>query len=208
MPTVITNPPITAPLPRYAVPTLPIRRFSVDEYHRMIDTGILTEDDPVELLEGWIVPKMPHNPPHVGSVQRVSKRLGRRLPAGWDLRMQVPVTIGDSEPEPDGSVVRGDETTYDYRHPGPNDIGALIEIADSTLGRDRSEKGRVYARAGIPYYWIINLVDRWIEVYTEPDSTATPPVYRTRTDYRPGEQVPLVLDGKTVATIPVAELLP
>lgn len=74
MPTVITNPPITAPLPRYAVPTLPIRRFRVDEYHRMIDTGILTEDDRVELLEGWIVPKMPHNPPPSCCRNRIAKR--------------------------------------------------------------------------------------------------------------------------------------
>jgi Uma2 family endonuclease len=189
------------------VPPLPVRRFSVAEYHRMIEAGILTEDDPVELLEGWIVPKMPHNPPHDGTVQRVKNRLGRQLPPGWDLRIQCAVTTGESEPEPDGAVVRGDETSYDHRHPGPADIGVLIEVADATLSRDRHEKGRLYARARIPIYWIINLVDRWIEVYTDPDAAANPPAYRTRTDYRPGEQVSVVLDGQTVAMMPVADLL-
>ena len=69
-------------------------------------------------------------------------------------------------------------------------------------------KGPIYAQARIPCYWIIDLVDEWIEVYTEPDSGAATPTYRTRTDYRPGEQIPLILDGKTVAMLPVAELLP
>jgi Uma2 family endonuclease len=174
----------------------------------MIDTGILTEDDPVELLEGWIVAKMPHNPPHDGAIQRINKRLGRRLPTGWDLRIQSAAATDDSEPEPDVAVVRGDETTYDSRLPGSADIGVLIEVSDSSLNRDRKEKGCIYARAGLPYYWIVNLVDHWIEVYTDPDSTAVSPQYRTRTDYRSGDSIPLVLDGQVVASLPVAELLP
>ncbi len=208
MPTVIINPPTTAALPLYAVPPLPVRRFSVAEYHRMIDAGILTEDDPVELLEGWIVPKMPRNPPHDGTIQLANVRVGRRLPVGWTIRVQCAVTTGDSEPEPDVTVVRGDETSYLARHPGPADIGTLIEVADSSLSRDRHEKGTAYAHARIALYWIINLTDRWIEVYTDPDPSANPPVYANRTDYRPGEQIPLVLDSTTVALIPVSELLP
>src|SRR5438105_9817214 len=120
----------------------------------MIHAGILTENDPLELIEGWLVAKMTHNPPHDGTVQRINKRLGRRLPAGWDLRIQSAVTTSDSEPEPDLVVVRGDETTYLHKHPGPADVGMLIEVADSTLSRDRQEKARLYARAGLPCYWI------------------------------------------------------
>jgi Uma2 family endonuclease len=174
----------------------------------MIDAGILTEDDPVELLEGWIVAKMPHNPPHDGTIQRINKRMGRRLPLGWDLRIQSAMTTGDSEPEPDIAVVRGDETTHDHKFPQADDIGCLIEVADSSLSRDRQEKGRLYSRAGLPYYWIVNLVDRWIEVYTDPEANAAPPRYRTRTDYLPGETIPLVLDGQVVVSLPVADILP
>lgn len=208
MATVIISPPAQAPLPQYGIPPLPVRRFSVAEYHRMIEVGILTEYDPVELLEGWIVPKMARNPPHDGTIQLANGRLGRRLPGGWTIRIQCAVTTGDSEPEPDVTVVRGDETTYLARHPGPADIGTLIEVADSSLGRDRHEKGLVYARAQIVSYWIINLTDRWIEVYTDPDINANPPAYRTRNDYRPGDQIPLILDGKAVFSIPVTDLLP
>jgi Uma2 family endonuclease len=199
---------ITNPLPLFAVPPMPVRRFSVDEYHRMIDVGILTEHDPVELLEGWIVPKMPHNPPHDGTIQVINKRVGRRLPDGWDLRVQSAITTDDSEPEPDLAIVRGDERAYIHRHPAPADIGVLIEVSSSTLTHDRQVQGRLYARAGIPTYWIVNLVDHCIEVNSDPDRAANPPAYRTRTDYRSGDQVPLVLDGKTVAALPVADLLP
>ncbi len=197
---------VTTPL--FGLPPVPIRRFTVKEYHRMMDAGILTEDDAVELLEGWIVAKMPHNPPHGGTVQCASKRLGRRLPAGWDLRVQSAVTTGDSEPEPDLAVVRGDEAAYLHRHPGPADIGLLIEVSDSTLSQDRQVKGRLYARAAVPQYWIVNLVDRWIEAYSDPDPSAASPQYRARTDYRPGDMIPLILDGQVVVSLAVADLLP
>lgn len=84
----------------------------------------------------------------------------------------------------------------------------VIEVADSSLARDRRDKGRSYARAGIAVYWIVNLVDGVIEVYSNPEPTALSPVYRDRTDYRPGQDVPLVLDGVNVGSIPAAELLP
>src|SRR5438128_1194075 len=132
------------------------RRFSVAEYHRLIQTGILTEDDNLELLEGYLVCKMSRNPPHDATIQKATKRLFRVLPAGWDLRIQSAVTLPDSEPEPDFAVVRGDETAYRAHHPGPPDVGLVIEVADSTLPGDRDDKGRIYARAGIPTYWIVN----------------------------------------------------
>jgi Uma2 family endonuclease len=84
----------------------------------------------------------------------------------------------------------------------------VAEVADSSLHIDRHEKGRIYARAGIPVYWIVNVVDKQIEVYTDPDPTANPPAYRTRTDYKPGDQLPVTLHGKQAATIAVTEMLP
>src|SRR5439155_15243835 len=164
--------------------------------------------DRVELLEGYVVTKMPQNTPHGGAVARLTVRVPRRLPAGWTIRPQLPVTLSGSEPEPDLAVVRGDETSYDTRHPGPSDFGILIEVADSSLLTDRRDKGRIYARESIPVYWIVNLVDRQVEVYTDPDPAASPPAYRTRTDYRPGDAVPIALDGQPAGSIPVADLIP
>jgi Uma2 family endonuclease len=197
-----------APHPLFGMPPLPTRRFSVAEYHQMIDTGIVGEDPPVELLEGWIVPKMPRKPPHDGTLDLLEGELAPRLPPGWFLRTQKANTTSDSEPEPDVAAVRGDRRTYLQRHPTPADIGLLIEVSETTLAQDRQVKGRIYARAGVPIYWVVNLVDGWIEVYSDPDSTAAVPTYRTRTDYRRGDSIPLLLDGQVLTTLPVADLLP
>jgi Uma2 family endonuclease len=184
------------------------RRFSVAEYEKLVDLGMITEDDNLELLEGYLVHKMGHNPPHDGTQQLVEDGVRAVLPAGWCLRGQSVIALADSQPEPDIAVCRGDKRSFLLRHPGVPDIGFVGEVADTTIDSDRADKCRIYARAGIPVYWIINLVDGQVEVYTDPDPAATPPAYRSRTDYRPVEDVPLVLDGATVASIPVSELLP
>src|SRR5262245_46764239 len=184
------------------------RRFTVAEYHKLIQLGILTEDDDLELLDGYLVYKMPHNPPHDSTIQRMNRRLVRYLPTGWDLRIQSAVTLPTSEPEPDGAIVRGDDSTYANHHPNPSEIGALIEVSDSTLDSDRQDKGPIYAAADISCYWIINLVDRQIEVYASPSGPTASPAYTQRSDYRAGDQVPLTLDGVEVARISVQDLLP
>jgi Uma2 family endonuclease len=184
------------------------RRFSVAEYHKLIDLGILTEDDNLELLEGYLVHKMSRNPPHDGTIDLVRETVSRLLPAGWMLRIQQAITLGDSEPEPDGAIVRGGARTYMTRHPGPADIGLVIEVANSTLLADRIDKCRIYARAGIICYWIINLDGRQIEVYSSPSGPTASPAFGQRVDYRPGDQVPLVLDGATVASLAAQDLLP
>jgi Uma2 family endonuclease len=198
---VVTTPP-------FGIPPFPIRKFTLTEYHRMIQAGILTEDDAVELLEGWIVPKMPRKPPHDGTIQIVNNRLRRVLPPGWDIRVQSAITVGDSEPEPDLAVVRGDERSYLQRHPGPTDVGAAMEVADTSLTQDRDDKGRILARARIPVYWIINLIDQQIEDYTDPSGPTANPCYRNRTDYGLQDSIPFVLDFQEIARIPVRELLP
>src|SRR5438094_10056194 len=109
---------------REHVPTTPYR-FTVKQYHRMIETGILTGNDRVELLEGWIVPKMPHNPPHDGTITRVTRRLMSVLPDEWLLRVQSAITLQRSEPEPDFAVVRGPEEVYFRRHSSPRDSALL-----------------------------------------------------------------------------------
>ena len=184
------------------------RRFTVAEYHKLIQIGILTEDDNLELLEGYLVHKMSRNPPHDGTLQIIQDTLTAVLPAGWRLRVQCAITLTDSEPEPDAAVVRGDVRTYLARHPSPADVGLIVEVADSTLDADRIDKCRIYGRAGIVCYWIVNLKDRQIEVYTVPSGPTASPGYGQRTDYRLGDQVPLLLDGSTVALLVVQDLLP
>jgi Uma2 family endonuclease len=183
-------------------------RFSVARYQRMIETGILSAEDKVELLENYLVLKMPRNPRHDSSVQRSFRPLFGVLPAGWDIRMQMAVTLADSQPEPDIAIVRGSADDYETRHPGPADIGLLIEVADSSLLRDQRDKTRIYARGNIVCYWIINLVDRRVEVYTQPSGATAVPAYGAFQVFQPGDQVPLVLDGSVVAAIPAAALLP
>ncbi len=185
-----------------------IRRFSVDEYHRMIETGILEEDDPVELLEGYLVLKMTRNPPHDGTIMLIESTLDTHIPVGWVTRTQSALTLSDSQPEPDVAVVRGDERSYLTRHPGPVDVGLLVEVADASLDRDRIDKARVYARAGIPIYWVVNLVDGCIEVFTGPSGATSIPDYAQRQDFAPGADIPFILGGTTVAAIPVSDLLP
>ncbi|MBP3957448.1 Uma2 family endonuclease [Gemmata sp. G18] len=198
---------ITAVPPSYLSRTL-YPRVTVAEYHQMIEDGAFGDGDRIELLEGYLVQKMSHNTPHSVAVQKLIKRLVRLAPPGWEPRSQLPITLSDSEPEPDGLLAKGDETTFAAHHPLPAEIGIVIEVADSSLHTDRNDKGRIYARAGIPVYWIVNVADRQVEVYTNPDTTANPPAYRTRTDHRPGDPVPVVLDGTTTSAIPVNELLP
>jgi Uma2 family endonuclease len=190
------------------VPPFPIYQISVQKYHEMIQKGVYTEDDRVELLEGWIVPKMPRNPVHDTAIVLTESALRRLLPPDWHVRVQSAVTTGDSEPEPDLAVVAGDLRAFLQRHPGPSDIGLVIEAAESSLQTDRVDKGRIYARANVPVYWIINLVDRQIEVYSDPNPRDTPPAYRRRHIFAGGQTVPLVLNTETVGQVRVDDLLP
>ena len=195
--------------------TLPImgqiagfRRFTVDEYHRLIGGGYLTENDNMELIEGYLVMKMPRNPPHDGSVQKANRRLTRAVPPGWEVRVQSAVTLSSSEPEPDIAVVREDVADYTTHHPTPADIGLLVEVSDSTLDGDRIDKVRIYGRDNVPYYWIINLIDRQVEVHSDPTGPVAAPGYATRQVYGLADAVPLMLDGATIGTIPVRDWLP
>jgi Uma2 family endonuclease len=190
------------------LPPLPVRQWTVAEYHQMLQTGVLQSGDPCELLEGWIVPKTSRNPPHEQTLDIAQDVFQASLAPEWRLRVQSAITTSDSEPEPDFAVIHNPVTRYAQRLPGPADIGLLVEIADSSLIHDRKAEGRIYARAGIAEYWIINLFDRQVEVYTRPDPAADEPAYMHRTDYRPGDAVPLVLDGREVARLPVIDLLP
>jgi len=151
-----------------AIPNDLILRLSIEQYHAIIQAGILTSDDSVELLEGWLVFKRPKNPPHRVTTRLVRTALENILPRGWYVDSQEPIALSNSEPEPDIVVVRGDTRQYLDRHPGAEDIALIIEVSDTTLQRDRTVKKRIYARAGISIYWIVNLVEEQVEVYSQP----------------------------------------
>src|SRR5262249_27826668 len=148
------------------------------------------------------------NPPHDGMILRLNKRLGRRLPSGWDLRVQSAIVLSDSQPEPDLAIVREDPTDYMTHHPRANHVGILNEGADPSPFRDQRNKTRIYARGSIACYWIINVADRRIEVYSQPSGPTTVPAYASLQIYQPGDDVPLVLDGATIGTVPAVDMLP
>jgi Uma2 family endonuclease len=181
--------------------------LTVDQYHRMAEYGILNEEDRVELLSGQLVPKMPQNPPHAGCVLLTQTKLLSHLQPDCVLRVQSSITLADSEPEPDLVVARGPMRKYMRRHPGARDIGLVVEIADTSLEMDRQVKGVLYAQGRIPVYWIINLSDALIEVYTLPRSGKTPS-YRQMQEFGKAGKVPLVLNDSVVAELPVRDLLP
>jgi Uma2 family endonuclease len=209
-PSMTPPPPVgDAPDSRYVVTRLPVRRFTVEEYHRLIEQGFFATDERFELLEGWIVAKVSKNPPHDAHVARARRVLDQRLPPGWHIRVQSAVTTGDSEPEPDLALVRGDEMDYVARHPEAADTPLVVEVSSSTLADDRVMMGRIYARAGFPTYWIINLVDRQIEVYhIAATSTAALKAFAPARVHRPGEQISLSVGGADVGPIPVTDFLP
>jgi len=184
------------------------RRLTVAEYQQLIDHDILTDEDEVELLEGYIVLKMPRSPPHDYSVDELQKFFFRTIPDRWTVMGQTVVSLPDSRPEPDLSVARGPRSQYRNQHPSPAELALVVEVADSSLACDRTDKGRIYARESIPVYWIVNVVDRQIEVYTDPTGPVSVPVYRRRQDYAAGSSVPVVLDGTTVGTLAVDDVLP
>ena len=144
----------------------PTRRWTRKEYHRLDEIGILPEDEPVELLDGQLMVAEPKGRPHVTAVRLTAQALTRAFGNGWLVYAQDPIALDDiSEPEPDVVVVPGDEFDY-VDHPARPAL--LVEVADSSVYYDRGRKGSSYARAGLPDYWIVNLVDWRIEVYRRP----------------------------------------
>jgi Uma2 family endonuclease len=198
-----TRPTTSSPSPPR---TPPLHRITVDEYERIIRSGALEDPTRVELIDGYMVDKMAKNPEHSFSATATHQALMDRLPAGWLARKEEPVRIpAYDEPEPDISVVRGTNPDYRHRAPGPRDVALLVEVSDTTLAQDRGVKLTAFARDGIAVYWIVNLADRQVEVYTRPVKAGR---YRSRKDYKPGQQVPLTIGGQPLPPIPVDDILP
>src|SRR5438874_1813835 len=153
---------------------LTLRRRRRVEYERLVDLGAFDEDEPVELIGGQLIVAEPKGSEHATAVGMTNDALRSALSSGWIVRVQDPVALDEeSAPEPDIAVVRGSRA--DYRHAHPARPVLIIEIAESRLVFDRTQKGSLYARAGIVDYWIVNLGDRVLEVYRDPGAEITAP---------------------------------
>jgi Uma2 family endonuclease len=177
-------------------------RLSVEQYHEMAEAGILSTEDRVELIEGMLVKKMTIYPLHAFAVESLADKIKALAIPGWCYRTQQPITLSKSEPEPDGALVVGERAEYIERHPSPPQIGIVVEVAESSLRRDRGIRKRVYARAEIPVYWIVNLVDKIVEVYRNPKDGD----YEPMQPFRKEDKLPIELDGKLIGEISVATL--
>ena len=176
------------------------RRFTLAEYHKMIEAGILGEDEHLELLEGEIVQMSPQDKPHTRALVMLNRWFTRSLGDEYVVRPQVPLTLTDSEPEPDLAVVTAEEDAEAERH--PRTALLVIEVADSSARRDLETKARIYAKHGIPEYWIVLVTQRAVEVRRDPDTVAG--VYRTVNNQPADSEVsPAAFAGPA---IPVASL--
>lgn len=169
-----------------------LRRISVGEFHRMIEAGILGEDEHVQLIAGTLVSMTPQGPSHALVIQILTRLVTGALGAEFAIRPQLPLTLlDDSEPEPDLAVTRADDARSRESH--PRTALLVVEVAGDSLRLDRKSKSALYARAGIPEYWIVNLENSTVEVHRDPDAAAGS--YRTKAAVASGETL-------TAATVP------
>jgi Uma2 family endonuclease len=183
--------------------------ITVDRYRQMIEAGVFSAKDPVYLWEGRLVTKLTKNPAHNLATAALNMALVRLLPLGWFVAPEQPVAVGDdSMPEPDLMVVRGEPRDYLQRDRRAADVALIVDVADSSLAEDQGDVLQKYAREGFPVYWIVNIPDGQVEVYTEPTGPIERPTYRSCRVYRPGETVPVVLDGREIGQVPASDILP
>jgi Uma2 family endonuclease len=190
--------------------TYPVRtrRWTRAEYDRLIEHGVFLPDEPLELLGGELIVSEPQNSAHYTAIGLVEDALRAALGSGWLVRSQGPVELDDeSEPEPDVAVTRGDRRSFSRRHPARPAL--VVEVADSSLAFDRAYKGSLYARARLDDYWIVNLVDRVVEIYRPPIPDPSAPFgwrYASREVLSPESSVELLAVPE--ARVLVGDLLP
>jgi len=177
--------------------TLVRHRFSVDDYEQMVERGILTEDDRVELIRGEIIDKMSIGDEHAAAVSRLNRLFSRALGDAAIVCIHDPIRLADSEPEPDVALAKPQDDFYASGKPRPADLLLVIEVADTSLEADREVKRPLYAENGIAEYWIVNLAEACIEVHRQPRADGTYQEVRT---LRRGQMIDVgTLPGCTVA---------
>lgn len=177
-------------------------RWTVKRYHHAIERGLLTEEDRVELLQGDLIDIMPVGELHSDTVERLAEYFFQRFGTKYRLRSENPVILSEtSQPQPDFAIARKRKEGRRGGHPVPGEIILLIEVADNSLEKDRKIKAPLYAAAGIPEYWIINIRDGQVEVYLQPEADDT---YTSIELYAVGDH----LVSPAVGRLAVSDLLP
>jgi Uma2 family endonuclease len=179
-----------------------MQRITVEAYHQMISLGILTENDHVELIRGELIQRVPTSVREAASILRLNHWLIPRVDENAIVSVHNPIHLDDSEPEPDLALLRWQADFYKSGKPRPADVLLVIEVADSTLEFDREVKRDLYAEAGIPEFWIVNLVEGCVEIHRQ----ATPEgVYLSHQTARKGDQ--LEIPYITGCSVPVDQIL-
>jgi len=178
------------------------RRFTVDEYERMGQAGILSEDDRVELIEGEIIEMPPIGPPHASVASRLTAMLVAAVGARALVRVADPTRLGVySMPQPDFLLAKPRKDYYASAHPQPTDVFLVVEVTDTTLAYDRGVKVPLYARAGVPEVWLVVIPEEQIETFRQP----SPEGYRTASTLRRGET--LSIEALPGIEVPVTQIL-
>jgi Uma2 family endonuclease len=182
-----------------------IYRLTVDQYEAMVAAGLFSKRDRLHLIDGILVTKMTKNPPQAVACELTRDSLLRILRTGWRVTTAAPIRIPEyNEPEPDITVGRGNARDAEYRrrHPEPGDVGLIVEVADTSLKAD-FKAANICARAGVPVYGVINLVDRQVTVFSDPG----PAGYRSAEHLMVGHAIPVAIDSVEVGRIDIAAIL-
>jgi Uma2 family endonuclease len=184
------------------------RQWTRAEYDRLIEIGVFPPDDPVELLGGDLIVAEPQSSPHYTAISLAEEALRSAFGPGWQIRTQAPIALDEqSEPEPDVAVAQGTPRMYSGEHPARPVL--IVEVALSSLALDRDHKGSLYARARLDDYWIVNLVERVLEVYRQPSVDAAAAFgWRYASWQTLGPQSSIVPLAAPNASVRVADLLP
>lgn len=200
---------LATPATRAAIAEAPRRLWTRSEFEHALKVGLFRSDERLELIGGEVVQKVsPQESPHATAIRLAEEALRQAFPQGHDVRVQLPLALGErSEPEPDVSVVVGSIRDYEEEH--PTSAVLVVEVADSTLRIDRSTKAGLYAASRIGEYWIVNLVDRVLEVHREPAPMTDQPFgHHYRSITRHSESASVAPLAAPTASIDVADLLP
>jgi Uma2 family endonuclease len=190
------------------VPVPASERLTVDEVRRKAAMGEFSASKQFELLEGVVVPKARQTLKHETALENIQNVIGKLTPGGWHMRVQQPMNCGDSQPEPDAAIVRDALDMYEDRPPRATDVALVVEVADASLEQDRRLKGRIYARAGIILYWLLNIVDSQLEVYSSASGPVQMPGFREKRVYRAEDKLSLVVGLDDSGMVRVRDLLP
>jgi Uma2 family endonuclease len=183
-------------------------RLNVEQFLASIKIGVFPHGPRLELLAGLLVAQLSRTDPHDFVVGAVGEELRKIVPSGWFVREEKAVTLGRfSRPIPDLAVVKAPRALYVQRAPTELETALIVEVGESNYRLDRGLKWRLYASAGIPCYWIINLHEPQIEVYRNPEGKGRSASYRDCSTFRPGDEVPLFVDGQDVGRVPFCEIL-